>query len=158
MKCSVHPMDSTIVFIHILAGTILVSMSSIMQLIVGPAISHLSEGADKKQVNEKLKNKRNPIMDTAIIIQIVTALYLLHSRVNMILSEPIMIVKAVSGIIALSLAFSAHFYFRNKKIKLQQAGFTEEFKSLNEKTRIIEKLVLVFAMLAFILGVYFNHM
>ncbi|MDH4261975.1 MAG: hypothetical protein OEV78_02910 [Spirochaetia bacterium] len=151
-------MDSIIVFVHIIAGTVLVSMSSIMQLIVGPAVSLLTDSNQKKLVTEKLKKRRVPVMDGAIIIQIMTAMYLVHARWNMILSEPVMRVKALSGIIALSLAFSAHFYFRNKKNKLMTAGKTAELKTLNEKTRFIEPLVLVFGAIAYVIGIYFNHM
>jgi len=151
-------MDSVIIFIHVVAGTVLVSMSSIMQLIVGPAINLLPNGPEKKLVTDKLKKRRVPIMDGAIIIQILTAMYLVHARWHMIISERVMIIKGLSGIVALSLAFSAHFYFRGKKNKLQAAGKLDELNLLNKKTRFIEPLVLLFGAIAYFLGIYFNHM
>jgi hypothetical protein len=151
-------MDGIVVFVHVVAGTIMVSMSSIMQLIVGPAVALLPDGKEKKLVTDKLKIRRVPIMDGAIIVQIITATYLARTRWNMILTEHVMSIKAVCGIVALSLAFAAHFYFRNKKNKLLASGMTAELKILNEKTRLIEPLVLVFGALAYFLGIYFNHM
>jgi len=151
-------MDSFVVFMHVIAGTIIVSMSSIMQLIVGPAVSLLPEGLDKKRLTEKLAKRRIPIMDSAIMIQMTSAIYLLYSRWVMISLEPVMIAKACCGFIGLSLAFSAHFYFRGKKKKLQAEGRLSELKTLNEKTRFIEPLVLVLASCAYFLGVFFNHM
>lgn len=151
-------MDSFIIFVHIIAGTVLVSMSAIMQLIIGPAVTSLPENKDKSAFQDKLKKRRIPVMDTAIVVQIITAMYLLRSRWNMIITEPVMRVKVVFGIIALTLAFMAHFYYRNKKNKLQAAGNKVEITAINQKTRIIEKVVLVCGSVAFFLGIYFNHM
>jgi len=151
-------MDSIIVFVHILAGTILVLMSAIMQLIVGPAISLVTDSKDKKLVTDKLKKRRIPVMDGAIGIQILTAFYLIHARWNMIISEPILIIKVIAGIIALSLAAATHYYFRGKKNKLESAGLSVELKLLNEKKKFIERLVLIFGACAYLIGIYFNHM
>lgn len=151
-------MDSIIVLIHILAGTILVAMSSIMQLIVGPAVAVLTNNNEKKNLTEKLKKRRIPVMDGAIGIQIITAFYLLNARWNMIVSEPVLIIKVLAGITALSLAGTAHFYLRGKKNRLAKSGKTEELKILNQKTRLVEPLVLVFGSIAYFIGIYFNHM
>jgi hypothetical protein len=151
-------MNSFTIFIHIIAGTILVSLSAIMQLIVGPAVSEITDAKTKTAVNDKLKKIRIPIMDSAIVIQIITAIYLLYARWNMIETETVMQIKAVTGIAALSLASLAHFYLRGKKIRLEKANMMEELGVLNKKSRVVERFVLGFAAITYLLGVYYNHM
>ena len=129
-----------------------------MQLIVGPAVSVLPDSKDKKNLTDKLKKRRIPVMDGAIIVQILTAMYLVYSRWNMIISEPIMRVKALFGAIALTLAFLTHFYYRNKKNQLEKAGEQAALSLLNKRTKVMEKAVLVCGFIAYILGIYFNHM
>ncbi|MDH4200585.1 MAG: hypothetical protein OEV66_09420 [Spirochaetia bacterium] len=151
-------LDSIVVFVHILAGTTLVAMSAIMQLIVGPAIALLPWSADKNKLTDKLKKRRVPVIDGAIILQICTALYLFYFRWNMIISEPLMRVKVVFGTAALSLAFAVHFYFRYKKINLEKSGDMSSLQIVNKQTQIMEKLVLICGAITYILGIYFNHM
>jgi len=146
-----------IVIIHIIAGTILVAFSSIMQLVVGPAVKKLSAGDDKSKFLIQLKKRRIPVMDGAIIIQILTALFLFHSRHEVIFQSSLMGIKALAGGLALILAFVAHFYIRGKKEKADKTGNKALSEKLSGYGLWIEKTVLIGGSIAFFSGIIFNH-
>lgn len=145
------------VFAHIIAGTILVMTLVIMQLVIGPAMAKLPNGAEKKSVMAIIQGRWHPVVDAVIIVQSVTALYFLATRWQIIGTTPILHFKVTFGIIALACANILHFYYRGLKRKLSATGQKERLKSTNQLTRYMEKVVLVTGGSAFLLGVIFNH-
>ncbi len=150
--------DSFIVLIHVIVGAVFAIGVAFMQTITGPAMSRIPAGEDKMKAAAIIQGRAQPAMDTAIIVQSLTAIYLLVTRWDMIGASVFFLVKISFGIIALVTANLLHFHWRGKKRRLKAAGKTDEFKNLSARTLKFEKLVLVTAPLAFILGVVFNHL
>jgi len=151
-------LESVILYLHIIAGFAMLAFTSIMQLIVGPAMSKISASEEKKSALNVLKKRRQPIVDTAIIIQTVTGLHFLHSRWALILESPVLLVKVFFGVVALSIANMLHFYFRRKKAKMQEAGETDRLAKLQSILSKLEKVVLISVAITVLLAVYYNHM
>jgi len=151
-------LEPVILYFHIIAGFALLAFTSIMQLIVGPAMSKLPASEAKSSALNVLKKRRQPIVDTAIIIQTVTGLYFLHARLDVILNSPILLVKVFFGIVALTIANLLHFYFRRKKAKLLERGETARLANLQSILSKLEKVVLISVAITVFLAVYYNHM
>ena len=151
-------LESVILYLHIIAGFTLLAFTSIMQLIVGPAMSKISASDEKKGALNVLKKRRQPIVDTAIIIQTVTGVHFLHSRWALIIDSPLLLVKVFFGVVALSIANLLHFYFRRKKVKLLERGETDRLAKLQAILSKLEKVVLISVAITALLAVYYNHM
>ena len=149
-------MDQIIVFIHVIAGVTLVAFSSISQLVIGPAVRLLPAGSDKEKLQAALKKRRRPIVDSAIVIQLATAVYLLLTRTEMILNSHLFLTKAFAGFSALLLASFVHFIL--PFIKKRATVNPDKPSRLQAITPWLEKTVLVGAATAFLLGVLYNHL
>jgi len=136
----------------------MIAFTSISQLVIGPSVKLFPPGKEKSVVVEAIKKRRIPVVDSAIVIQILTALYFAHSRWDMIAGSPLMAIKAMTGTFALTFAAALHFYFRFLKNKAQRAGDQDRLTRLNSKTAWMEKAVLVTGAFTYISGVLFNHL
>ncbi len=145
------------VFAHILGGTILVMTLVIMQLVVGPAAARMTNAQDKKLIGTAIRTRWHPVVDAAIIVQSVTALYFMVTRWEWIASSVILHVKVTTGIITLLFANALHFYFRGKKRRLKAAGETEKLLRANKLTLVMEKVVLVAGVATYLLALFLNH-
>ena len=145
------------VFAHVIGGTILVMTLVIMQLVVSPAVVRMTNAEDKKLIGTAIQTRWHPVVDAAIIVQSVTALFFMVTRWEWIAASLILHVKVTTGIITLSLAGALHFYFRGKKRRLQAAGETEKLARANKLTRVMEKVVLVTGAATFLLALFLTH-
>ena len=145
------------VFAHIIGGTILVMTLVIMQLVVGPAASNIVDVENKKSVMAAIQRRWHPVVDVAIVVQSVTALYFMVTQWEWVASSTILHVKATTGIITLSIASALHFYFRGKKQRLKAAGEKEKLSRANKLTQVMEKVALVFGAATFLLALFLNH-
>jgi hypothetical protein len=150
-------MDSIIVSLHVIVGAVLFMFSGIMQLVVGPAVKLLPESEHKAVALKQLQGRAQPAMGIAIVLQILTAGHLVHSRWDTIVNVPWMSVKAAFGTLALTLAAILHFYIRYRKKSLAKNGRKEDAAKLSKTAFIMEKIVLISAVTTFIMGVLFNH-
>ncbi|HEB71518.1 MAG TPA: hypothetical protein ENI77_02740 [Nitrospirae bacterium] len=150
--------DSFILFLHVIAGAIFAITVTVVQLVVGPAMKQIPAGAEKLKAVAILQGRVQPAMDTAIILQSLTAIYLLITRWEMISASAYLHVKISMGIIALVTANLLHFYWRGKKVRLKAEGKMDQFKALAGRTLLFEKVVLVTAPATFLMGVAFNHL
>lgn len=150
--------DSFILFLHVVVGAIFAITVTVVQLVVGPAMSKIPAGADKLKAVAVIQGRARPAMDIAIILQTLTATYLLITRWDMIGGSVYLHIKVSLGIIALVMANLLHFYWRGKKVRLKAEGKIEQFKALAARTLSFEKVVLVTAPAAFLMGVAFNHL
>ncbi len=150
--------DSFILFLHVIAGAIFAITVTVVQLVVGPAMKQIPAGAEKLKAVAILQGRVQPAMDTAIILQSLTAIYLLITRWEMISASAYLHVKISMGIIALVTANLLHFYWRGKKVRLKAEGKMDQFKALAGRTLFFEKVVLVTAPATFLMGVAFNHL
>ncbi|MES0489470.1 MAG: hypothetical protein ABUK01_05715 [Leptospirales bacterium] len=150
-----------VVIVHVVFGAVLFMFSGIMQLVVGPAMSHFQMSPEKKSAQQVLQKRAQRSMHVAIVVMSLTALYLLHSRWGMIQSSNLLIVKVIFGAFALIMANILHFGVRFKRMKLQKSENPEDklkLDRLKKKIWAIEKIILYSAATAFILGVVFNHL
>jgi len=150
--------DSFIVFLHIVVGAIFAITVTVVQLVVGPAMARIPAGDDKLKAAAVIQGRARPAMDIAIILQTLTAIYLLVTRWDMIGASVYLHIKISLGIIALVIANLLHFYWRGKKVRLKAEGRIEEFKALAGRALLFEKVVLVTAPATFLMGVAFNHL
>lgn len=148
--------DQIIVFIHVIAGVTLAAFASISQLIIGPAVKLLTPGSDKEKLQAALKKRRRPVVDTAIVIQLATAIYFLFTRWEMISQSGLFNIKAIAGFAALLIASFVHFVLPVLKKSLKEQP--ETIQKLNSIAPWLEKTVLVGALSAFLLGAIFNHL
>lgn len=151
-------MDSVIVYIHVICGAAFAVTMAVQQLVVGPAMSVIPAGDEKRKAAGIVQARARTAMDAAIIIQTVTSIILLITRWDMIAASHLMHIKIFLGVIALIFANLLHFYWRGKKRRLKERGETDRFSALNRRTLIIEKAVLAAALLAFLMGAAFNHL
>ena len=151
-------LDSFILFLHIVVGAFFVVNVVTILTVIGPAMSKIPAGEDKLKAGKIVQGRAQPAMDTAIIIQTLTVIYLAFTRWDVIIASEWMMVKVTFGVIALTLANLLHFYWRGQKRKLKADGKMEQFTALNSRTLFLEKIVLVTAATAFLLGVAFNHL
>lgn len=151
-------MDSVIVFIHVICGAAFAVTMTVQQLVVGPAMSVIPAGPEKRKAAGIVQGRARTAMDVAIIIQVVTSVILFMTRWDMIAASHLLHMKMFLGVIALTFASLLHFYWRGKKRRLKERGETEKFSALGRRTLIIEKFVLAAALLTFLLGVGFNHL
>jgi len=150
--------DSFILFLHVVVGAIFAITVTVVQLVVGPAMKQIPAGAEKLKAVAILQGRVQPAMDTAIILQSLTAIYLLITRWEVISASAYLHVKISLGIIALVTANLLHFYWRGKKVRLKAEGKMDQFKALAGRTLLFEKVVLVTAPATFLMGVAFNHL
>lgn len=148
---------SVAVFAHIIGGTILVMTLVIMQLVVSPAVARMTNPEDKKLIGMAVQTRWHPVVDAAIIVQSVTALFFMVTQWERIGASTILHVKVTTGIITLSLASALHFYYRGKKRRLKAAGETEKLKRANKLTQMMEKVALVAGAATFLLALFLNH-
>jgi hypothetical protein len=128
-----------------------------MQTVFAPALSNIAAGEAKNNAMNVIKTRLHTAIDIVIILQIITAMYLLHARSQMIAHNPLLMAKAGFGIVALGTAGYLHFYLRGKKIRTKQAGDMPLFSSLSARSLWLEKVVLLCAPIAYLIAVYFNH-
>ena len=154
-------LNNIVIIIHIIFGAVLFMFSGIMQLVVGPAMSVVKMGPEKKLAQQVLQKRAQRSMHVAILVMTITALYLLHARWGMIVSSHLFILKVTWGAFALIMANILHFGIRFKRMKLQKSEDPldqAKLERLKKKVWAIEKVILVSAVLAFVLGVVFNHL
>jgi len=142
----------------VLGGTILVMTLVLMQLVVAPAMSKISNGEEKQLAAGVIQGRWHPVVDAAIIVQSLTAVYLMVTRWELIGQEHILHVKVTFGITALVMANLLHFYYRGKKRRLKTAGEMERLAVLSKRTATMEKVTLVTAAVTWLLAVTFNHL
>ncbi|VAX21921.1 hypothetical protein MNBD_NITROSPINAE03-48 [hydrothermal vent metagenome] len=150
--------DSFMVFLHVVVGAIFAITVTVVQLVVGPAMARIPAGEGKLRAVAVIQGRAARAMDIAIILQSLTAIYLLITRWEMISASSYLHVKISLGIIALVTANLLHFYWRGKKQRLKAEGKMDEFKALAGRTLFFEKVVLVTAPATFLMGVAFNHL
>lgn len=150
--------DSFILFLHIVVGAIFAITVMVVQLVVGPAMSRIPAGDDKQKAAAVIQNRARRAMDVAIILQSLTATYLLITRWDMIGASVYLHIKVSLGIITLVIANLLHFYWRGKKLRLKAEEKMDEFKALAARTLTFEKVILVTAPATFLMGVAFNHL
>lgn len=146
-----------IVSLHVIVGITFAVTVLLMQAVVGPAMSRLQPGDDKQKAVSIIQGRAQPAMDAAIIIQLVTSLFLLHTSWEMIGASILLSIKVTVGMATLVLASLLHFYWRGKKRRLKASGETDKFKALSSRTLFLEKFVPAGAWLAVVMGVVFNH-
>lgn len=149
--------DPLFLVIHVVCGSILAVVVVVMQTVFAPALANITAGNEKNSAMNVIKTRLHTTIDIVIILQIVTAMYLLHARSHLIGQNPILMVKAGFGILALGTAGYLHFYLRGKKMRTKQAGDMALFASLSARSFWLEKIVLVCAPTAYFIAVYFNH-
>ena len=147
----------TMVFLHVLFGVVLAMTLIIMQLVINPALANIPAGADKQNFAAVVQKRWHPVVDIAIIVLTLTALFFLHARWAEIIASSILPIKAITGIIALSCANLLHFYYRGKKRKLKAAGETEKLAKATALTTKLEKVALIFGATTFLLALFYNH-
>ncbi|MFQ5433115.1 MAG: hypothetical protein ACE5EN_11505 [Nitrospinota bacterium] len=145
------------VFAHVICGAILAMTLVIMQLVVSPAAARMTNAEDKKLIGMAIQTRWHPVVDAAIIIQTVTALFFMVTRWEWIGSSTILHVKVTTGIITLSFANALHFYYRGKKRRLKAAGEVEKLSKTNKRTQVMEKVVLVMGVTTYLLALLLNH-
>ncbi|VAX20608.1 hypothetical protein MNBD_NITROSPINAE04-2543 [hydrothermal vent metagenome] len=150
--------DGFIVFLHVVVGAIFAITVTVVQLVVAPAMKQIPAGEGKLKAVAVIQGRAARAMDIAIILQSLTAVYLLITRWEMISASAYLHVKISLGIIALVTANLLHFYWRGKKARLKAEGKMDEFKALAGRTLFFEKVVLVTAPATFLMGVAFNHL
>lgn len=150
--------DELVVFLHIICGTILVITLLIMQLAIGPALAKIPGGKEKKDALAVIHRRWRPVVDIAIIILTLSALYLLFTRWIMIVSMPLFYIKLPFAVITLFLANALHFYYRRVKQKLIAQGKKERLDNVNRLTMMMERIALVTGTITFLLGISFNHL
>ncbi len=150
-------MDGFIVSLHVIVGITFAVTVLLMQAVVGPAMSRLQAGDAKQKAVSIIQGRAQPAMDSAIIIQSITSIYLIHSRWEMIGASMLLSVKVVIGVAVLILASLLHFYWRGKKRRLKARGETGKFQALSSRTLFLEKFVPAGAWLAVVMGVVVNH-
>ena len=148
---------SVAVFAHIIGGTILVMSLVIMQLVVGPAASKITDVESKKNVMAAIQGRWHPVVDVAIVVQSVTAIFFMVTQWEWIAGSTILHVKVTTGIITLSIANALHFYFRGKKQRLKAAGDMDKLLRANKLTQVMEKIALVAGAITFLLALFLNH-
>ena len=150
--------DTLLLFLHIVFGAVMAVTVTLMQTTVGPAMAKIPAGDEKLLAVGILQRRAHRAMDIAIIVMTITAFYLAVTRWEMIGASVWLTVKVTFGIITLIVANLLHFYWKGKKKRLKATGRTEEFKALAAKTLMFEKVVLIGAPIAFLMGVIFNHL
>jgi hypothetical protein len=150
--------DSFILFVHIVVGAIFAITVTVVQTVVGPAMSKIPAGDDKLKAVAIIQSRARPAMDIAIILQTLTAIYLLITRWDMIGDSVYMHIKVSLGIIALVIANLLHFYWRGKKMRLKAEEKTDQFNKLAARMLQFEKVILFTAPIVFLMGVAFNHL
>ncbi|MDH5637252.1 MAG: hypothetical protein OEZ04_02040 [Nitrospinota bacterium] len=150
-------LDSLVTTIHVLGGATFAVTATLMQTVVGPAMARIPAGAPKAEAAGVIQSRARLAMDIIIVIQSVTAVYLLFTRWEMISASGWLMAKITFGAVALTMALLLHFYWRGKKARLKAAGETVRFEALSSWTLKMEKVVLVAAPAAFIMGVILGH-
>ena len=151
-------MDHLLFTIHALAGAAFGVMVLAMQLVVNPAMAKIPAGEPKNLAAAVIGSRARVAVDILIVLQTLTAMYLLHARWAMIAASPWLMAKVTAGATALALANLLHFYWRGKKLRLKAAGKTEEFNALSAFTMKMEKIVLMTVPAAWIMGVLWSHL
>lgn len=150
-------MDSLFVVAHLVAGAILAVIAPVMQLAVGPGLKKIPGSPEKEVGVAHLKKRVQRTQDLVIVVMLVTVAYLLHSRWEMIAGNHLLETKILFGGAALLVASFMHFFYRAKKERVKASGDMERFKKMNALSQKLEKVVLVGAPTAFLLGVWFGH-
>ena len=150
--------DSAIFTIHVLAGAAFGVTVPLMQLVVNPAMAKIPAGEPKALAAAVIQSRARVAVDIIILIQILTALYLLAARWSMIGQSPWLMAKITLGATALVIAGLLHFYWRGKKTRLKAQGKDEEFSALSAWTMKMEKIVLVTVPATWIMGVIWSHL
>jgi len=151
-------MENYVVFVHAILGAAFVMTMTVMQGVVGPAMKRMANCPDKALGAAVIQARAQKAMDIVIALMIVTVLYMLHAKWELIRPNPLLHTKISFGLTALTLAALLHFYWRGKKRRLKEAGETARFESLSRMTLALEKVVLACAWVAFLLAIGFNHL
>lgn len=130
----------------------------IMQNVTTKIMQMIPPGPLKKEVDEFLERGWRRVMTVFIILMIVTALYMIHAHLAMILSHKLYIVKAITGSVAIIAVALNHFYFRFAK-KKNAANESEKRKIniLKKVSSTLEKTAMYFAVFTAILAVVIKH-
>lgn len=150
-------MDNIVVVVHIIAGAVLAVVAMVMQLGVGPTLQRIPQSAEKETAVTFMKGRIQKAQDVAIILVWVTVGHLAHSRWEMIVDSPLLMTKIAFGSAALITATIMHFVVRGTKERLKRDGKMDAFRSLTRRAAPFEKIVLIGAPTAFVLGVYLGH-
>lgn len=151
-------LDSIITVVHILGGAAFAVTIILMQTVVSPAMAKIPAGQPKAMAAEIIQGRARLAMDIVILLQSATALYLLATKWNMIWASFWLGAKVAAGATALFTASLLHFYWRGKKARLKQAGETGKFEALSAFTLKMEKVALVLAPTAFVMGIIWGHL
>jgi uncharacterized membrane protein len=145
------------VFLHVLFGVVLAMTLVIMQLVINPALANIPAGIEKQNFAAVVQRRWHPVVDSAIVVLTLTALFFLHGRWAEIVASPILPFKVTTGIITLTCANLLHFYFRGKKRRLKAAGETEKLAKTSALTAKLEKVALIFGATTLVLALSYNH-
>lgn len=150
-------MDSLVVVIHIIAGAFLAIIAPTMQLAIGPGLKKMPPSPGKEAGVAFLKKRVQTTQDVVIVVMLLTVGHLLHSRWEMIGGNHLLETKILFGGAALVVAAFLHFYYRGKKERVKASGDADGFARMNALSAKLEKVVLIGAPTAFLLGVWFGH-
>ncbi|MDH5508789.1 MAG: hypothetical protein OEZ32_00350 [Nitrospinota bacterium] len=151
-------LDSLVTTLHILGGAAFAVTVALMQTVLGPAMARIPAGERKTEAVAIIQGRARLAMDIVIVIQSLTAAYLLLTRWEMISASLWLMTKISIGTVALATALLLHFYWRGKKARLKAAGEAQRFEALSSWTLKMEGVVLAAAPTAFIMGVILGHL
>ena len=147
-----------IVLFHVASASAFVMTMIIMQLIVANVMKRIPDCPGKKDGIHFIQHRWHPVVDTIIVVVGITGLGLTILNFQMIVGIPLLILKIIIGVIALTSAYCNHFYFRRKKRKLTISGeHPEKLKEINTIMSILDKVALIGGALAAFMGWHINH-
>ncbi len=150
-------MDSLVVVVHVIAGAFLAVTAPTMQLAIGPGLKRIPPSPEKEAGVGFFKKRIQTTQDVVIAVMLLTVGYMIHSRWQMIAGNHLLETKILFGGSALLVASFLHFYYRAKKERVKAAGDNEGLARMNALSAKLEKVVLIGAPTAFVLGVWFGH-
>jgi len=144
--------------LHIIAGAFFAMNMIIMQNVTTRIMQMIPPGSLKKDVDNFLEKGWRRVMTVFIILMIITALYMIHANLTMILTHKLYILKAITGSIAIIAVASNHFYFRfAKKKKAKNASEEKRIDTLKKISGILEKTAMYFAVFTALLAIFIKH-
>jgi len=147
-----------VVVIHLMAASTLVMTLVIMQLVVSVALSKITNQEDKQNAMAVIQTRWHPVVDIAIILLTLTGPYLLMINWSLIGTDLYLHVKVAFGLATLIIANLLHFYFRGKKRRLKANGEMERLQKMSKLTGRLERIALYVGVVAFLMGITYNHL
>ncbi|MFW2331539.1 MAG: hypothetical protein ACN4E2_04510 [Nitrospinota bacterium] len=149
--------DTLVILVHIFFGTAFLFTMIVTQLVIKDIMGLFPE-SEKKESAKKIMGRRiRGSMDATIIIMTITALYFLHSRLDLLFASNILFVKALVGGSALLIALFLHFVLRPIKVRAIASGNKNRMMVLNKLAPRLERTAMFFAFITVLLAIYFNH-